>query len=140
MTNTAPKLRNLALRLIGDESIADDLVHEVFVKLPTLIRKFRAHSSLSSFLCGVLINKSKHYVRKSARRRKALESLTNQVPESSDGPEILFVRKCLADDLHRALDQLNHAQRAAFILCEVEEQHEYRSRSNPRRQSHHDSN
>src|SRR4051794_35902264 len=46
-------LRAFSQRLVGDEAAAEDLVHDVFVQVPQLMRKFRGQSSLRSFLVGV---------------------------------------------------------------------------------------
>lgn len=115
------KLRNLALRLIGDPSRAEDLVHDVFVTLPKAIRNFRGDSSISTFLCGILVNMAKRHIRSAARRRKAMDRLARQPQHPSDDPEHRQHNSEIIDKIQLALDQLPIAQRTAFILCEVEQ-------------------
>jgi RNA polymerase sigma-70 factor (ECF subfamily) len=114
------RLRQFARRLVGDDAAADDLVHEVFVKLPRAIRRLDPEASLPSFLIGMAVNRARHHVRAAARRRRLAarlgrEPLTDGVP--ADDVE----RRQLAAALVRALDGLPLDQRVAFVLCEVEE-------------------
>jgi RNA polymerase sigma-70 factor (ECF subfamily) len=114
-------IRGLAQRLTGDADAAEDLVHEVFVALPPLLRCFRGQSSLRTFLFGVAVNHARHYVRAAARRRAAAERYAREPPAERAGPELELERRRLAADLQRHLDALPLAQRVAFVLCEVEQ-------------------
>jgi RNA polymerase sigma-70 factor (ECF subfamily) len=115
------RLRRFARRLVGDDSTAEDLVQEVFVTLPSAIRRFREGASLESFLTAIAINHARHYVRAAARRRRALERLGHEPRRPQDCPEQRATGRELADALVRALDELPIAQRIAFVLLEVEE-------------------
>ncbi len=114
------RLRQFSLRLVGDAAAADDLVHEVFVKLPRAIRRLDPGASLRSFLLGMAVNRAKHHVRAAARRRKLAARLVREpLPDATTPDEI--ERRQLAQALVRALDELPLDQRVAFVLCEVEE-------------------
>jgi RNA polymerase sigma-70 factor (ECF subfamily) len=114
------RLRQFALRLVGDAAAADDLVHEVFVKLPRAIRRLGPDASLPSFLIGMAANGAKHHVRAAARRRKLAARLGRE-PLPGGAPPDDVERRQLAQALVRALDELPLDQRVAFVLCEVEE-------------------
>jgi RNA polymerase sigma-70 factor (ECF subfamily) len=114
-------VRAFATRLLGEPASAEDLVHEVFVSLPRVIRSFRGESSLRTFLISVAVNHSRHFVRSATRRRAAMARLADEPPRSSPNPERDFRRRELADALTRALDTLPLDQRVAFVLCDVEE-------------------
>lgn len=115
-------IRAFATRLVGDEALAEDLVHEVFVSLPQLIDGFRGDSALRTFLIGVAVNHGRRHVRNAARRRTILEQASHDsVPPSSPNPERQLETQTFLAVLDRALDQLPHEQRVAFILCDVEE-------------------
>lgn len=118
----ADAVRAFALRLVGDTSAAEDLVHEVFVALPRASRGYREQSSLRTFLISVAVNHAKHYVRAAARRRSALDRLARE-PDAvaPPDPERDLQRRQLAQVLSAALDKLPLDQRVAFVLCEVEE-------------------
>jgi RNA polymerase sigma-70 factor, ECF subfamily len=64
------RLRQFARRLMGDAAAAEDLVHEVFVKLPRAIRRLGSDVSLRSFLIGMAANRARHHVRAAVRRRR----------------------------------------------------------------------
>lgn len=116
-------IRAFALRLVGDPSAAEDLVHEVFLSLPRAIRRYERRSTLRTFLISIAVNHARHYVRSAARRRAALDRMAS-LPEAaahSADPERSLERYQLAQLLSAALDKLTLEQRVAFVLCEVEE-------------------
>ncbi len=115
-------VRGFARRLVGDESVAEDLVHEVFITLPSAMKGFRHASSLRTFLVSIAANHARHHVRAAARRRAALTRLGEEPREPDlSTPEDGVTRKRLAATLSRALDDLPVEQRLAFVLCAVEE-------------------
>jgi len=115
-------IRAFALRLVGDASAAEDLVHEVFLTLPRAIRRYEGRSSLRTFLISIAVNHARHYVRSAARRRAAMDRLA-LVPGGNGptDPERSFQQAQLAQLLSAGLDTLSLEQRVAFVLCEVEE-------------------
>jgi RNA polymerase sigma-70 factor, ECF subfamily len=120
------QVRAFAGRLLGEPEATEDLVQEVFVSLPSAIRRYRGEASLKTFLLSIAVNHSRHYVRSAMRRRRAMQNLADQPaqdPQSGrgDDPEQLAKRKQLAELLERALDELPLDQRVTFVLCEVEE-------------------
>lgn len=115
-------VRVLARRIVGDESIAEDLVHDTFVALPAAIRGFRGSSSLRTFVMGIAINRARKYIRAASRRRAAYARHAEQpAPADAPAPDVALARRELAAALHRALDALPHDQRIAFVLCEIDE-------------------
>jgi RNA polymerase sigma-70 factor (ECF subfamily) len=114
-------VRAFAGRLVGDAAIAEDLVHEVFVALPRLIRRFQGDSSLRSFLTGVAINHARHHVRSAGRRRAAAERMGQEPARQSVSPLAAAEQNAFLQTLNRALDALPLDQRVAFVLCDVEE-------------------
>jgi RNA polymerase sigma-70 factor (ECF subfamily) len=115
-------IRAFATRLLGDEALAEDLVHEVFVSLPEVIHSFRGESALRTFLIGVAVNHGRRHVRNAARRRAILEQAhRDSAPPSSPTPERQLETQAFLAILDRALDELPIEQRVAFVLCDVEE-------------------
>jgi RNA polymerase sigma-70 factor (ECF subfamily) len=115
-------IRAFALRLVGDASAAEDLVHEVFLSLPRAVRGYERRCSLRTFLISIAVNHARHYVRSAARRRCAMDRLAS-VPEvlTPTDPERTLQRHQLVQLLSAGLDTLSLDQRIAFVLCEVEE-------------------
>ena len=114
-------VRAFAARLLGDDTAAEDMVHEVFVVLPKALQRFRGDSSIRSFILGIAANRSKHHIRKACRRRVIHERLARTPARESGDPETNYGRRELALLLQRALDSLPADQRVTFVLCEVEE-------------------
>jgi RNA polymerase sigma-70 factor (ECF subfamily) len=114
-------VRAFAKRLVGDASVAEDLVHEVFVSLPRAARSYRGESSLRTFLISIAVNHARHHVRAATRRRAAMTRYEQAPKGSVPDPERETERRQLAEALTRALDTLPIDQRVAFVLCEVEE-------------------
>jgi RNA polymerase sigma-70 factor, ECF subfamily len=113
-------VRSFARRYLGDEQAAEDLVHDTFLALSEAASKVRG-SSVKSYLIGIAVNLSRHHLRSARRRREALSRLTHEPLAEGATPEQSLAREQLAGELQRALDQLSHEHRAAFVLCEIEE-------------------
>jgi RNA polymerase sigma-70 factor, ECF subfamily len=114
-------VRAFASRLVGDDAIAEDLVHEAFVALPQVIKRFQGESSLRSFITGVVINHARHHVRGACRRRAMLTKAGREPATEGRSPESSAVSQAFLQVLNRALDSLPLEQRVAFVLCDVEE-------------------
>lgn len=108
-------------RLLGDAAAAEDLVHDVFVALPSVIRRFEGRSTLRTFLLSIAVNHARHAKRSRARRLGAYERLHVEPREAGGDPEQENERRALAEMLERMLEQLPMDQRVAVVLCIVEE-------------------
>jgi RNA polymerase sigma-70 factor (ECF subfamily) len=117
----ASALLAFARRLVGDGDVAKDLVHEVFLTVPSAIRRFEGNSSLRTFLVSIAVNHARHHVRAAVRRRAASERYAREPSDVVGTPEQAAQRERLAQALTLALDPLPLEQRVAFVLCEVEE-------------------
>jgi RNA polymerase sigma-70 factor (ECF subfamily) len=114
-------VRGFARRLLGDEDVAEDLVHDVFVALPSAIRRFRGDASLRTFLIAIALRRGHKYIRSATRRRAAMAKLAEQPLPASRGPDDDLAREQLATLLYAALDKLPSDQRVAFVLCEIDQ-------------------
>ncbi len=114
-------VRAFAVRLVGDASVAEDLVHDVFLALPSAAGRFRGDSSLRTFLIAMAANLSRNHVRAAARRRALAARAAVEPVEQPTRPDEAWERRQLAARLQRALDELSLDHRIAFTLCEIEE-------------------
>ena len=84
-------VRAFGRRLLGDDAAAEDLVHDVFVSLPGVIRRFEGRSALRTFLLSIAVNHARHARRSIARRLGAYERLHEELPYSvtveTEGPD-----------------------------------------------------
>jgi RNA polymerase sigma-70 factor (ECF subfamily) len=117
-----PKVRAYARRVLGDEMLAEDVVHDVFVSLPDAVERFRGDSKLETFLIAIAVNVCRHRMRSLTRRRRAVERMEEGAPSRSvSTPEADARRNELAAALARGLDTLSVDHREVFVLCAVEE-------------------
>ena len=114
-------LRAFARRYIGEPEAAEDLVHDVFVALPDAIKRFRGDSSLRTFLSAIAVKRAYKHVRSAGRRRAAMTKLADQPQAPSPRPDTAIAQQQLAALLYAALDKLPDDQRAAFVLCEIDQ-------------------
>jgi RNA polymerase sigma-70 factor, ECF subfamily len=116
------EVHSFAERLLGCRMAADDLVHDVFMDLPRALARFRAQCPLRSYLLSITVRSARQHLR-SAQRRRRLEARAAEAGERphAAAPDVDRERSELAAALTRALDSLPLAQRAAFVLCEIEE-------------------
>jgi len=117
---TQHRLRCFARRLVGEEAAAEDLLQDVFARLPRLLGRYRGDAPFEIFLLGVVSRRAWRHLRTAIRRRvlHARFALVDSPPPST--PEWETGRHELAAMLVRALDTLPRRQRLAFVLREVE--------------------
>lgn len=99
---------NLAYRLLGDASEAEEIAQEAFVRAYIGLKRFRGESRFFSWLCQIAIN----LCWKRERQRERWVPLTDERPTSSpDVTERLAVS--------HALSRLSPPLRAAVLLREI---------------------
>jgi RNA polymerase sigma-70 factor, ECF subfamily len=105
-----PALYALALRLTGgDQSEAEDLVQESWVRAVRALSSFRARSALRSWLCGLLVNVRRERIRGDWRMVDAPD--IEPVADTS-GPDDAL-------DLERAIRALPEGARDVYVLHDV---------------------
>ena len=119
----------LALHLLADHNEALDLSQEVFLQVFRTLPRFRAQSSLRTWIYRIVVNQAKNRQRWWRRRHKASQvSLDEHVlahgefPSSGNGtsPDRVFGQRELAARLKEALVGLPFDQRTAIVLREID--------------------
>src|ERR1700682_4662275 len=134
------RLRNFTRRRVPDPSDAEDILQEVFYKLVEANRLLMPIDHVTGWLFRVARNRITDLFRKqkpgsfSAAARKDLSDsgdeggevlgiedlLPSPIDRLGAGPEALYVRRVLLDELELALDELPDEQREVFIAHELE--------------------
>jgi RNA polymerase sigma-70 factor, ECF subfamily len=105
-----PALYALALRLTGgDQSEAEDLVQESWVRAVRALSSFRARSALRTWLCGLLVNVRRERIRADWRRVDAPDI---EPAADAGAPDDAL-------DLERAIGALPEGARDVFVLHDV---------------------
>ena len=116
---------NTALGIVKDETDAEDIAQDVFVKLFENAKDFRGDAKLTTWLYRVTVNTSlDHYRRKNGKKRLAyfrdLFSNRIQPQPAFDHPGIRLENKDHARALFAALDKLPVNQQVVFVLFHME--------------------
>jgi RNA polymerase sigma factor (sigma-70 family) len=124
------RLRNFIRRRVPNPSDAEDIVQEVFYELVEANHLLMPIEHLTGWLFRVARNRIIDLLRKKrpeAFSDAALEGESGEMlhiedllPSPDAGPEALYLRNVLHDELELALDELPQEQRDVFVAHELE--------------------
>jgi len=110
-------------RRIPHEIDAEDLLQDVFSELVEAYRMARPVAHAGAWMMQVARNRITDLFRRAGRREpiEAEERILEELLPSSDaGPDALFARGVLLEEIEAALDELPPGQREVFLAHEVE--------------------
>jgi RNA polymerase sigma-70 factor, ECF subfamily len=114
----------LALRYLGDPQKAEDVTHDVFLKVYRKLGEFRGESSLRTWLFRITINHC-HNVQQSWNARNLVTNVDDVVWENAaaqtDSPLRLLETKELGQRIQKTLDSLPAEYRLLILLVADEE-------------------
>ena len=109
------RIFRFALRFLNDESMAEDMVSEVFLDVWRQAARFEARSKVSTWLLAIARNKAL-----SVLRRRSTEELDEEMAEAikdpSDDPEVSMQKQQQISKLQECLTQLSPAHREIVDL------------------------
>ena len=124
------RLRNFIRRRVPDREDAEDILQDVFYELVEAYRMMKPVEQATAWLFRVARNRITDLF-----RRKSREALRNQpaavteegetlqledlLPSPDAGPDALYARSVLLEELEAALDELPDEQREVFIAHEL---------------------
>jgi RNA polymerase sigma factor (sigma-70 family) len=124
------RLRNFIRRRVANEADVEDLLQEVFYELVEANRLLMPIEHVTGWLFRVARNRITDLFRKKKPENfsdAAIEDGTGELlqieemlPSPDAGPEALYVRNALLDELELALDELPDEQRGVFVAHELE--------------------
>ncbi len=110
-----PALYRYALHMSGSQSVAEEVAHEVFVRLIGPHLHFdESRGSLEAYLFGVARN-----LIRAIRRQGSTQEQVEQTAEHDILGDMIKDETTAA--LYRALDELPDGYRDAVVLCDLEE-------------------
>lgn len=111
----AEDVYRVAYRLTDSSADAADVVQDVFLALPVIIRKFEGLGSFESWLRKVTVRQALMKLRRRRRRREVSLSAPHlRLPSHAPEPTVDGL------ELQRALESLSDDLRIVFVLSEVE--------------------
>ncbi|MGD0403458.1 MAG: sigma-70 family RNA polymerase sigma factor [Candidatus Acidiferrales bacterium] len=124
------RLRNFIRRRVPDPSDAEDIVQEVFYELVEANRLLMPIEHVTGWLFRVARNRITDLFRKKKPQNFSDAAVENEdgellrledlLPSPDAGPEALYFRSVLLDELEFALDELPAEQREVFVAHELE--------------------
>jgi RNA polymerase sigma factor (sigma-70 family) len=125
-----PRLRSFIRKRVPNESDAEDLLQEVFYELVQAHRLLKPIDYVTGWLFQVARNRITDLFRKKKPQPFADRAVDDEegtllafedlLPSPDAGPEALYVRGLLLDELELALDELPLDQRRVFVAHEIE--------------------
>jgi len=125
------RLRNFIRKRVADESDAEDILQDVFYELVEAYRMMKPVQQVSAWLFRVARNRITDLFRR--RRPEALRNdraapaedgevlpLEDLLPSPDAGPDAVYARNVLSEELDAALDELPEEQREIFIAHELD--------------------
>ncbi len=124
------RLRNFIRRRVPDPRDAEDILQDVFYKLVEANRLLMPIEHVTGWLFRVARNRITDLFRKKtpesfsdtavANEDGELLQLEDLLPSPDAGPEALYARNVLLDELELAIDELPEEQREVFVAHELE--------------------
>jgi RNA polymerase sigma factor (sigma-70 family) len=130
MERDGGRLRNYIRKHVVDRETAEDILQEVFVELVEAYRLLKPIEQVSGWLFRVAKNRIIDRFR--GRKLESLSqprygedddvavSLEDLLPSPDSGPEAIYARSLLLDEIDEALEEMPPEQRSVFIANEWE--------------------
>jgi RNA polymerase sigma factor (sigma-70 family) len=125
-----PRLRNFIRRRVPDPADVEDIVQDVFYELVEANRMLMPIEHVTGWLFRVARNRITDLFRKKKPDRFSETAIAGEdgellrieelLPSPDDGPEALYFRTALLDELEIALGELPEEQRDVFVAHEIE--------------------
>lgn len=126
-----PRLRNFIRRRVPDPRDAEDILQEVFYELVEANRLLMPIEHVTGWLFRVARNRITDLFRKKkpeslsaaisdGKNEDDFLQLEDLLPSPDAGPDALYARSVLLDELEFALDELPEEQREVFVGHELE--------------------
>jgi RNA polymerase sigma factor (sigma-70 family) len=124
------RLRNFIRRRVADPRDVEDILQDVFYKLVEANRLLMPIDHVTGWLFRVARNRIIDLLREQKPESSIDSSITEQngeelrwedlLPAPDAGPEALYARNVLLDELEMALDEIPKEQRDVFVAHELE--------------------
>ena len=124
------RLRNFIRRRVADPADAEDIAQDVFYELVEANRRLMPVEHVTAWLFRVarnritdLFRKKKPYTFSDASEEDEegeVLRMEDLLPSPDAGPEALYVRRALLEEVRHALDELSPEQREIFVAHELE--------------------
>lgn len=119
------KLYRIARSIVRNNSDAEDVLQEAYVRAFTHFPEFRGDAAITTWLARIVINEALGRLRKSRRQMRLAETHQAEIiafPLNSDGsdPEKTMAQRQILDLVEKLTDHLPDVYRSVFVLRVIE--------------------
>lgn len=118
------RLYRIARSVVRNDSEAEDIVQEAYVRAFAQLGDFRGESSLATWLSRIVINEALGRLRKRRRTVAMPQNLQAEIIKfplnPSDDPERMMAQRQILDLVERATDRLPDVYRTVFVARVIE--------------------
>lgn len=113
----SPIVYNKCLGFIGSKEEAQDLTHDIFVKLFVKLKSFKGDSKFSTWLYSFTYNHCVNYLQREVRGKKNTFSVDDEIKDEAIeeiSDSVIFEMK--AEKLNQALSKISPEERAFLLM------------------------
>lgn len=110
------KVYHKCISFVGESSIAQDLMHDIFLKVFINLSKFNFKSKFSTWLYSISYNFCVDYVRKNNKIRKVNDEELGNLPEDQDDQIEKELLKIRAQKLMETLNQIDPEDKMILLM------------------------
>ena len=121
------KVYHTAFHMLSNEEDANDAAQETFLAIYKSIGRFRAESSLSTWIYKITVNTCINLARKNQKHATVPmefnahgELVDLQLPDTAPTPEEAVIGKVSYEEVRHAIDQLGGEHRTVIVLRDIE--------------------
>ncbi|MDK1493491.1 RNA polymerase sigma factor [Sinorhizobium sp. 7-81] len=123
------KLYRIARSIVQNNSDAEDVLQEAYVRAFTHFSEFRGDSAITTWLSRIVINEALGRLRQSRRRKRLTEDMSQAhqaeiiafpLNANADDPEKTMAQRQILDLVEKATDQLPDIYRTVFVMRVIE--------------------
>ena len=110
------KVYHKCISFVGDTNLAQDLMHDIFLKTFINLSKFNFKSKFSTWLYSLTYNFCVDYVRKNNKIKKTDEKELVNLEEDDSGKMEMELLQIKADRLMKTLDQIDPEDKMVLLM------------------------
>jgi RNA polymerase sigma factor (sigma-70 family) len=117
----APRMTGVALRMLRSQALAEDAVHDAFVRVWRSGATFDpARGAGEAWLYAVLRHRALNILRARGRENPVDDEVLARVPDGADAPDARLAVGRLPQRLRRCLEELDEPRRRSILLAYVD--------------------
>ena len=116
----APKMKAVAYRYVNDQSIAEDILHDAFIKAHVEIKKLKVDELFEGWLRRIVVNEAIDYLQKEKKIKTVLKDYAYLGDEREEEEAEPLGKNFSSLQLMQALDKLPEGYKVIFNLYVID--------------------